>query len=238
MTADIPTPPPRAEFLRGARDQLPIRLGVVPFGIIFGALALDNGLPADTILGFSFFVFAGSAQFIAAELIAGGAPAFITVLTIAVVNLRHLLYSASLGPALQPLHAGWRWALSWLLTDEAFATASVHYRRHPNPNAHWYLLGTGLALWGSWQASTLAGVVLGAALPVSWNLSFALPLTFLALLIPLLADRPTVLSAISAGFAGMLLAGLPFRLGLLFAAFIGIAVGYFAERAHLSGEAS
>ncbi|MFP3854108.1 MAG: AzlC family ABC transporter permease [Anaerolineales bacterium] len=236
MTADLQAPPPRAEFLRGARDQLPILLGVVPFGIIFGALALANGLPPDTILGFSFFVFAGSAQFIAAELIAGGAPAFITVLTIAVVNLRHLLYSASIGPALQPLQAGWRWTLSWLLTDEAFATSSVHYRRHPNPNAHWYMLGTGLALWGSWQISTLAGVVLGAALPTSWNLSFALPLTFLALLIPLLDDRRTVLSAASAGLAGMLLAGLPFRLGLLFAAFIGIGVGYFAERAQLAGE--
>lgn len=219
----------RGEFLRGIRDQLPILLGVVPFGLIFGALALENGLPAATIQGFSFFVFAGSAQFIAADLIAGGTPAIIVVLTIAVVNIRHMLYSATLAPYLQPLSAGWRWALSWLLTDEAFATSSVHFKRNPNPKAHWYLLGTGLALWGSWQLSTAAGVLLGTALPASWNLQFALPLTFLALLIPLLKDQPTLAAAASAGLSAVLLSRLPFRLGLLLAAFIGIGVGYAVE---------
>jgi 4-azaleucine resistance transporter AzlC len=219
----------RLEFMRGVRDQLPILLGVVPFGLIFGALALENGLPPETIQGLSFFVFAGSAQFIAADLIGGGTPALIVILTIAIVNLRHMLYSATLAPRLRPLSTSWRWILSWLLTDEAFATSSIHFRRHPNPKAHWYMLGTGLALWISWQISTAAGVLLGAALPASWNLDFALPLTFLALLIPLLLDRAILAAAASAAIAAMLLAGLPFRLGLLLSALIGIAAGYAAE---------
>jgi 4-azaleucine resistance transporter AzlC len=214
------------------RDQLPILLGVVPFGLIFGALALENGLPPETIQGFSIFVFAGSAQFIAADLIGSGTPALIVVLTIAVVNLRHLLYSASLSRAFQPLSRAWRWILSWLLTDEAFATSSIHFKQQPNPKAHWYLLGTGLALWVSWQISTAAGLFLGAALPASWNLDFALPLTFLALLIPLLEDRPTFWAAASAGIAGVAFVGLPYRLGLLLAAVVGIACGFLVEGKH------
>ena len=230
MNTAVAMPSRKDEFFRGIRDQLPILLGVITFGLIFGALAIENVLPPDTVQGLSFFVFAGSAQFIAADLIGGGAPALVVVLTIAVVNLRHMLYSASLAPALQPLSRRWRWSLSWLLTDEAFATSSVHFKKQPNPNMHWYMLGTGLALWGSWQLSTAAGVLLGAALPASWNLDFALPLTFLALLIPLLVDRPTLAAAAAAGLTAVLLVGLPYRLGLLFAAFAGIAGGYLAER--------
>lgn len=237
MTSAAKTPTARAEFVLGMRDQLPILLGVIPFGLIFGALAIENGLPADSVQGFSIFVFAGSAQFIAADLIGAGTPALVVILTIAVVNLRHMLYSATLAPALRPLAPLWRWVLSWLLTDEAFATSSVHFSHRPNPNMHWYLLGTGLTLWGSWQLSTAAGLLLGTALPASWNLDFALPLTFLALLIPLLIDRPTLLAAAAAGLTAMLLLSLPYRLGLLFAALAGIVAGSLAERRSRDTEA-
>jgi 4-azaleucine resistance transporter AzlC len=223
-------PPARGEFVLGLRDQVPILLAVIPFGLIFGALALAEGISPIAAQGFSLFVFAGSAQFIAVTLIGDGTPVAVAILTIAIVNLRHALYSATLGPYLAHLPRRWRWPLSWLLTDEAFATSVVHFRHRPGPHRHWYLLGSGLALWTSWQASTAIGIALGAAIPPSWNLEFALPLTFIALLIPVLRDRPAWAAALSAGIVAVLLAFLPYKLGLLAGAASGIAAGLLFER--------
>jgi 4-azaleucine resistance transporter AzlC len=213
----------------GARDQLPLLLGVAPFGMIFGALALTSGISPLEAQGFSLFVFAGSAQFIAAGLIADGVPPLVTVLTIMVVNLRHLLYSASFSPYFLKLPPKWKAALAWLLTDEAFAVASIRYQRGATVLAHWYTLGTGLTLWTIWQASTAVGIVLGAHIPANWSLDFALPLTFMALITPTLTDRPAWTAAATAGFFAAVLAGLPYKLGLLLAATLGIGVGLIIE---------
>ena len=229
MTASGETSP-KSELLLGVRDQLPILLGVVPFGLIFGALAISVGLSPLETQGFSLLVFAGSSQFIAVGLIGEMAPAVVVVVTIFVVNLRHALYSASMAEYFAPLRLRWKLSLSWLLTDEAFATASTHYQRTNNPSAHWYMLGTGLALWTAWQISTALGIVLGGGIPTSFPLSFALPLTFIALLIPTLVDRPTVSAAASAGLIAVLLSGLPLKLGLLIGAMAGIGVGVWVGR--------
>jgi 4-azaleucine resistance transporter AzlC len=212
-------------FFAGVRDQLPLLLGVIPFGLIFGALAVSQGIPGWAAQGLSLFVFAGSAQFVAAELVGAGAPALVIVFTILVVNLRHLLYSASLAPSLRQLPGRWRVVLAWLLTDEAFATTSARLNRGIRDKTEWYMLGTGLTLWGSWQVSTALGVLLGAQVPASWSLDFALPLTFMALIVPSLTDRPAIGAAAAAGISATALAGLPFRLGLVLASLIGIAVG-------------
>ncbi len=218
-----------SEFLTGARDQLPLLIGVAPFGMIFGALALTAGIPPLEAQGFSLFVFAGSAQFIAAGLIADGVPPVIVVLSIMVVNLRHLLYSATFSSYFQHLPARWKAALAWLLTDEAFVVASIRYRRSDTVLAHWYTLGTGLALWAAWQLSTAIGILLGAYIPANWSLDFALPLTFMALITPTLCDRPARAAALTAGAIAVVLAGLPYKLGLLLAASIGIGVGLIVE---------
>jgi 4-azaleucine resistance transporter AzlC len=145
------------------RDQLPLLLGVVPFGLIYGALAVSAGVPPLAAQGFSLVIFAGSAQFIAATMVGSGALPGVIVFTILIVNLRHALYSASLAPHLAHLPRRWKLALSWLLTDEAFAIASARYRRGELGQAHWYLLGTGMTLWASWQVSTSLGIALGHA---------------------------------------------------------------------------
>ncbi|HEY48388.1 MAG TPA: AzlC family ABC transporter permease [Anaerolineae bacterium] len=231
----IPTPPiskpssPLHEFLTGARDQLPLLIGVAPFGMIFGALALTAGIPPLEAQGFSLFVFAGSAQFIATGLITDGVPPMIVVLTIMVVNLRHLLYSATFSSYFQHLPARWKAALAWLLTDEAFVVASIRYQRSDTVLAHWYTFGTGLALWVAWQLSTAIGILLGAYIPANWSLDFALPLTFMALITPTLSDRPAWAAALTAGVLAVVLAGLPYKLGLLLAASLGIGVGLMME---------
>ena len=122
-------PGPWREFLHGVRDQLPILMGVIPFGIIFGALARSAGIPVLESQAFSLLIFAGSSQFIAAGLVGEGVPALVVVFTILLVNIRHLLYSASLAPHLARLNLRWKIALSWLLTDEAFVVAAARYRR-------------------------------------------------------------------------------------------------------------
>jgi 4-azaleucine resistance transporter AzlC len=217
-------------FLSGGRDELPILVGVVPFGMIYGVLALAAGIPFPAAQAMSAIVFAGSSQFIATQLVSAGAPAWVFILTVAVVNLRHALYSASIAPYLQPLRRPWKFLLAYLLTDEAYAIAIAHYqRRLPSAHAHFYFLGAGLALWASWQLSTAVGIFLGQVIPASWGLDFTLSLTFIALVVPGIKDRPSLLAALSAGFIALLAHGLPYKLGLVLAAVVGIAVGVLAD---------
>jgi 4-azaleucine resistance transporter AzlC len=222
------------EFLSGCRDELPILLGVAPFGMIYGLLALGAGLPPSTAQAMSAVVFAGSAQFIAAQLIHDAAPAAVVIVTVFVVNLRHALYSASVAPFVRQLNAGWKAALAYLLTDEAYAVAATRYERDGDrtdvsPFRHWYFLGAGLTLWTCWQVSTAVGVFLGARVPESWSLDFTLPLTFIALVFPGLRDRAAAAAALSAGVLAVLAVGLPYKLGLLLAALAGISVGLAVE---------
>lgn len=218
----------RREFLSGVRAELPILVGVVPFGLIFGALAVSAGLPPLLAQGMSSVIFAGSAQFIGAGLMADGAPALVLLATTLFVNLRHLLYSASLAPHVGHLPLRWRMLLAYLLTDEAYAVTILHYTESDSPPAarHWFFLGAGLTLWLGWQISTAAGVLLGAAVPPSWSLDFALPLTFIAIVVPLIRNRTMLAVAAVSGIVALLTAGLPFKLGLLAAALAGMAVGW------------
>ena len=126
----------RGEFFSGVRAELPILLGVAPFGMIYGALAVGTGLPAAMAQAMSAIVFAGSAQFIAAQLIGSGAPALVLLMTTFIVNIRHMLYSASIAPYFRPLRPAWKWFLAYLLTDEAFAVAIIHYQQTEGQAKH------------------------------------------------------------------------------------------------------
>jgi len=217
-------------FWAGARAEIPLLIGVFPFGMIYGALALNAGLSASAAQSMSSIVFAGSAQFITTELVHQLTPGPVIVLTIAVVNLRHMLYSASLAPYLASLSTRWKVLLGYLLTDEAYAPTAIHYEKEGiTPSGHWFLLGAGLALWTNWQISTGLGIFLGTAIPESWSLDFALPLTFIAMVVPVLKNRPAIAAAISAGAVALVAYSLPYKLGLILAALVGITVGTVLE---------
>lgn len=219
------------ELLDGIKAELPLALGVIPFGMIYGALALEAGIPPVPAQAMSSVVFAGSAQFITTQLAGAGSPWLIMVLTIFIVNLRHALYSASLSPYLRRLSPGWKAFLAYLLTDEAYVvTISRFTQEQPSPRRHWFFLGAGITLWASWQLSTAAGIFLGIAVPASWSLDFTLALTFIALLMPTLRDRPTLAAALAAGGVALAVYNLPYQLGLILAALVGILVGSFLER--------
>ncbi|MCZ2126858.1 MAG: AzlC family ABC transporter permease [Anaerolineales bacterium] len=220
----------RKEFIKGIRAEIPILIGVFPFGLIYGALAVNAGLKTIEAQAMSVLVFAGSAQFITAQLVGMGTPALVMVLTIAVVNLRHMLYSASLAPYLKDVSLKWKVLLSYLLTDEAYAPSILHYEEGGALDfKHWFLLGAGIGLWTDWQISTAIGVFLGAALPANLSLDFALPLTFIAMIVPTMKKFPTIAAASSAGVVALFAHPLPYKLGLIVAALVGIAVGMALE---------
>lgn len=214
----------------GLRAEIPLLVGVFPFGLIYGALAISAGLTPAAAQMMSSIVFAGSSQFIATQLVHESTPGLVIVLTIAVVNLRHMLYSASLAPYVSSLPLRWKVLLSYLLTDEAYAPTILRYEQEGvRPNSHWFFLAAGLSLWITWQISTALGILLGSAIPASWPLAFALPLTFIAMVVPALKTRPAAAAALSAGVTALLAYNLPYRLGLILAALVGILVGTFLE---------
>ena len=224
----------RKEFFFGVRAELPILIGVVPFGMIYGVLAIGAGLPPLAAQAMSAIVFAGSAQFLATGLYAAGAPGMVIVLTTGVVNLRHALYSASIAPYTRRLSLAWKGLLAYLLTDEAYAVAITHYLAGGTDAEsiqykHWFFLGAGLALWSAWQASTAVGILMGSVIPSSWSLDFTLALTFIALVVPNIKDWAGLLAALAAGVTAVLAAGLPYKLGLVVASLVGITVGMLVE---------
>jgi 4-azaleucine resistance transporter AzlC len=242
MTAQAVVQSRWQEFLAGCRDEAPLLLGVIPFGMIYGVLALGAGLPIPEAQAMSAVVFAGSAQFITTQLIRDGSPALVIVLTVFIVNLRHALYSASVAPHVKHLSGVWKVVLSYLLTDEAYAVAITRYNRDSErnvapPNRHWYFLGAAITLWASWQLSTALGILTtqgliqfaGRDLIEVYSLDFTLALTFIALVFPALKDRAGLASALSAGVVAVLAYGLDFKLGLMLAAVTGIGVGLVVE---------
>lgn len=219
-----------SEFFQGIRDELPILFGVLPFGMIYGVSAISAGIPAIIAQAMSCIVFAGSAQFVIAQLIAVGTPWLVVILTAFIVNIRHLLYSASISSYSRNLHPLWKWLLAYLLTDEAYAVTILHYQKPGDDRQkHWYFLGAGLALWTTWQLSTAAGIFMGGHIPASWSLDFASTLTFIALVVPALKDHMSTTAALTSALTALLVIALPLKLGIAIAALAGIAVGLALE---------
>ena len=227
------TSSPARAFVAGAKAIVPVLLALLPFGLAFGATATGNGLSAIEALGMSVFVFAGAAQLAAVPLLSAGASVAIVLLTVLVVNLRLTLYSASLAPHFKRLPAGWKGLLAYLLTDQAYAATITPFDEGETgePDKRWYYLGVALAIWVTWQAATVLGIVLGAWASEGWSLDFVLPLIFIAAAVPAIKDRTTGAASLSAGVAALVCAALPLNLGLITAAIVGVVGGLVAETA-------
>ena len=223
----------KEEFFAGVRDTFPLVVGAIPFGIIFGALAVTSGLSAGATMAMSAFVFAGSAQFVASGLVASGAGVFLIVLTTFIVNLRHALYSATLAPHMRALPQRWLLPLGFWLTDESFVVVIRRYTESDNsPLKHWYFLGSALFMYSNWQLCTFLGLRAGQAIPdpASWGLDFAMVVTFIGMLVPIVTSGPLLISVVTAGAAAVLANSLPNRLGIIVASLAGIIAGVAAER--------
>jgi predicted branched-subunit amino acid permease len=220
----------RPAFFEGVRDMTPVLIGIVPFGMVCGIAALSAGASPFAAQAMSAVMFSGAAQIVASQLIAAGAPLMVIVLSCLVVGLRFLMYSAAMAPYLRPLDHRWRNLLSFLLTDQAFAGTIQRFRESGDLRANAsYFLGGGVLLWVAWQVATLVGIVAGRVIPASWQLEFVVPLSFLAILAPLLRDRVTLLVVVATGVAAIALDAMPMRLSLICAGLIGIATGVVAD---------
>ena len=221
------------EFLAGCLDEAPLQLGVIPFGMLYGIGALAVGMPVWLAQLTSMLVFAGAAQLVIVQMLGAAAGALPIGLTAVLLNLRHMLYSASVAEHVRHLPRRWRVLLAYLLTDEAYAVAILRYARPTGPGPdlrHWYCLGCGLTLWGCWQLSTALGIAFGARIPPEWDIDFAVPLTFIALLTLLVKERAGQAAALVAALAVLALAALPYRLGLVLAIVLGLLAGAAVAR--------
>jgi 4-azaleucine resistance transporter AzlC len=228
----------RARLAAGARDTIPMIVGATPFGLIFGTLAVgEAGLSLWGTVGLSALVFAGSSQFVAVGLLTQGAGVAVIVITTFVVNLRHALYGASLAPYMRRLPATRMIPLAFLLTDETYATVIETWRTPEKAHAGWYHLGSALLMYLNWNVWTLVGALAGSGIAGvgEWGLDFAMVVTFIGIVVPLIRDRSMLVCALSAGAVGLVTYNLPHNLGLIAAAVSGIAMGVLADRASHSG---
>jgi len=194
---------PRTQLLAGVRAILPLIPGVIPFALVSAYAAREAGLTVAEALGLSTIVFAGAAQMAFVSLLASGAIAPVILLTVLVINLRMVMYSASLAPHLHREPAWRRLLMGYLLTDQAFAVSITRFTEaQTQPHKGWFYLGSAAPLWIVWQIFTLAGLLLGARVPPGWGLEFTVPLVFLVLLVPAIRDRPSAEAALVGGGGG------------------------------------
>ena len=229
-------PQPRQESRRALRDGLgavsPLLVGVIPFGLAFGVAAGQSVVGGGLGYASSLIIFAGAAQLAALQLFDTGAATAVVIATALVVNSRHLMYSAALAPHFREFPRRWRFVLPYIMTDQAFAVSVTRYAiDSPTPAyKRWFYTGGAMALWVTWQVTTGLGVLVGGGVPDSWSLDFAIPLVFLALLVPAASTRPGLAAALVGGGIAVLGNGIPYNLGLIIGALCGVAAGVVAER--------
>jgi 4-azaleucine resistance transporter AzlC len=208
-----------------------VLLGFVPFGIITGVAMVASGIPPLVAMLMSLLVFAGASMVASAQLLASGAPAALIVFTTLVINLRFMMYSASLRLHFARAPLAQRLAIAYLTADNVYGLLLGRFSEHPgDPGKVEYFFGAGLVVWAAWQAAVLAGILIGAGVPADWRLEFAAPLAFIAMSIPLLRDRAMVAAAFAAGIVVGLSQGIPLKLNIVLAAAAGIAAGVVFEK--------
>lgn len=217
--------------LAGLRDVAPAVPAVVPVGMLFGAIAVQTGFTPASATALSLFAFAGTAQLAAVELLREGATLEVVLATILLVNLRYVIFSASLAPKVRHLSPRWRAVIAYPLFDLNYALAETRFADVDSREDHrgWYLLGVSLPLVAVFVSGTLAGALAGRVVGDGLEIDFAITLVFVSLLALQIENRATALAAAGAVVVAVAGADLPVNLGLLVAVFCGTVVGVLAE---------
>jgi 4-azaleucine resistance transporter AzlC len=232
---------PARQLWLGALETLPLVVAAFPFGIVFGAMAHGNGLSFAASIGMSALVFAGASQFIAVTLLASAAILPVIVVTVFVVNLRQMLYSANLMHHVEHWPQPLRAALAFFLTDETFAAVTDRNNRHPGqPGLRWFYAGSAGFMYSFWQLSTVLGYTLGERIPglANWGLDVAMIVAFIGIVVPVLKRRADWGCAIVAFFCALVTHSWPHQSGLLVSSLLAIAVGMFLSRSASKPEVS
>lgn len=221
----------RIGLIDGSRAVAPLLLAIVPFGMVLGVTAAASVVGGRFGIASSIVMFAGAAQLVTVQLIDGGTSLVVVTVTALIVNVRHAMYSAALAPHFSEFPRGWRIFLPYLLTDQAFAVSSLRFETTADPvYKRWFYTGCASTLWICWQAATVVGVVLGAQIPESLGLGFAIPLVFLVLMLPLVRTRPGLVAGVVGGVVAVAAHGVPYSLGLVIGALSGVAAAVAVAR--------
>ena len=212
-------------FIKGIIDVSPFMIPVVPFGLIFGVLAIDIGFSPLATMGMSLIIFGGASQIVLLQLFSGGASSLIIVSSVGAVNSRHLLYGAVISEHVSDLRLIWKIIISYFLIDQAFALSNEYFKKNQDRNKYFHLIGGGVTCWVIWQTTTFLGIILGAAIPEKLGLSFAVPLTFLALLINDFRKLINIFVIVTSGLVATLGYNfIPYKAYVIVAAIIGLLV--------------
>ena len=212
-------------FFKGIRDVSPLMIPVIPFGIIFGVLSIDLGLTPITTLAMSIIIFGGASQIIFLQLFSAGASSLVILSSVGAVNSRHLLYGAVLSEHMSDFKMLWKIIISYFLVDQAFAVSNIYLKKNNNKDRAFHVFGAGATCWVVWQTTTLVGIFLGSIIPEKLGLSFAVPLTFIALLVDDFGKLKNVIVIIVSGLIATLgYQIIPFKAYVIVAAVSGLSM--------------
>lgn len=232
------------QFRLGFAKTLPLALGVIPFGLAYGVVAIQAGLTVAETLLMSLVVFAGASQFTAVVMVQAGAGIPLVVASTLLLNLRHLMMGLSLSPYLSETTPRWQRIVAFGLTDEAYLTSITHFKEEGAEQGDpFFVLGSGGFIYLVWSVSSLVGALAGASItdPLSWGLDFAMPATFLTMLIPQIATRRSaIVVAVAAAVATASYVLIPGKwyiiLAVVTATIVGVVLETRAERTPPTGE--
>ncbi len=212
-------------FMRGMIDVAPHMLSVIPFGIICGAIGVELGFNPYLVYAMSIIIFGGASQIVFLQLLSGGASSIVAVTSVGVINSRHLLYGAVLSEYLEKLSFVKKLLISYLVVDQGFAESNKFFKKNKTEEyLHYHLVGTGGTLWICWQIATLAGIILGSFVPEELGLKFAIPLTFIAIVVQDLKKIDHVIVMLVCGISSLLFFEAPFKSYILISPVIALFV--------------
>ena len=218
-------------FKKGSLAVAPHMLSVIPFGIICGAIGVEMGFNPYLVYAMSIIIFGGASQIVFLQLLSAGASTFIAVTSVGVINSRHLLYGAILSEYLEKLTLLKKLIISYFIVDQGFAESNKFLKKNKNQkNIHYHLLGTGITLWICWQISTILGIILGSFIPEELGLKFAVPLTFIAILVNEFRKVDQVIVIFVSGISSLLFFDAPFKSYIIISPLVALFVASLVLR--------
>ncbi len=220
----MPRPDPQA-----VRDGIPLFVPAIPFALVLGVAITESAMPEAVGWSTNLIVFAGAAQ-LATVSLAATSTWLTLVLTAAVINLRHVMYSAALAPRFEHQPRWFRWVGPYFLIDQMFVLSSAAVELDDDAWRRYYLSVGGFFLT-SWLATVTLGLFAGSAIPEEWRLDVAPAVMFTGLVIIGITTRPAAVAALTATLTTLAALEVPNNGGILIGAVAGVTAGYLAERA-------
>lgn len=222
----------KTTIFRGIRAVMPLCVGDFPFSFIVGALSVSAGMSVWQSTAWSCIVIAGSAQMLALNMLKGGASLAVIIFTTFIINLRHVLYSASLAGKVRDASFFKKCFMSYALTDEVYAT-TIKEMDDNKGDKYLFYFTVMLTFWGCWVLANFMGAIIGSSFPhiQKYGLDFAMVAAFIAIVVPQVKSQACTVAALVASMSGVLLVILPCSLGIVIASLLGVMAGLAVDLA-------